>query len=220
MMTAQNDTDGMVAGVSHTTSSVIQAAGLTVGFAEGITNPSSFFIMVIPEFNGQKDHIFIYSDCAVTIKPTPEQLAEIAVISGKNAKQLLDIEPKIALLSFSTKGSASHQDTKAVIKATEIAKAMAPELDIDGELQGDAAIIPKVAEKKVKESSVAGKSNVLIFPDLNSANIAYKLTQYLANAQAVGPFLQGFARPVSDLSRGASVDDIVGVTAVTVVQAQ
>jgi phosphate acetyltransferase len=220
MMVAQGDADGIVCGVAHTTSSVIQAASLTIGFQAGITTPSSFFIMVIPEFRGEKDKVLIFADAAVSIKPTPQQLAEIAVVTGRNAKNLLEIEPKIAMLSFSTKGSASHEDTEKVIQATELAKKMAPDLLIDGELQADAALIPAVAQKKVKESSVAGQSNVLIFPDLNSGNIAYKLVQYLGGAKAIGPLLQGFAKPVSDLSRGASVDNIVGVTAVTSMQAQ
>lgn len=220
MMVSEGRADGMVAGVSQATSTVIQAASLTIGFDHGLSNPSSFFIMVLPEFNGVRDHILIFADCAVNIQPTPKQLAEIAVITGRNAKKLLDIEPKIALLSFSTKGSARHADTEKVIQATQIAREIAPDLDIDGELQADAAIISSVAQKKVKQSAVAGKSNVLIFPDLDSGNIAYKLVQYLGKAQAYGPFLQGFAKPVSDLSRGASVEDIVGVTAVTVVQAQ
>ena len=220
MMVAQGDADGIVCGVAHTTSSVIQAASLTIGFMEGITSPSSMFIMVIPEFREERNKILIFADAAVSIKPTAQQLAEIAVVTGRSMKKLLDIEPKIALLSFSTKGSASHEDTEKVIRAVELAKKMAPDLLIDGELQADAALIPEVSQKKVKESPVAGQSNVLIFPDLNAGNIAYKLVQYLARARAIGPFLQGFARPVSDLSRGASVEDIVGVTAVTVVQAQ
>lgn len=220
MMVSQGDADGIVCGVAHATSSVIQAASLTIGFEEGITTPSSMFIMVIPEFRREKDKILIFADAAVSIKPTAQQLAEIAVVTGRNTKNLLDIEPKIALLSFSTKGSANHEDTEKVIQATELAKKMAPDLTIDGELQADAALICEVAYKKLKESPVAGQSNVLIFPDLNSGNIAYKLVQYLAHAKAIGPFLQGFAKPVSDLSRGASVKDIIGVTAVTVVQAQ
>jgi len=220
MMVAQGDADGIVCGVAHATSSVIQAASLTIGFAPGVTNPSSLFIMVIPEFRGERDKIIIFADCAVAIKPTTEQLAEIAVVTGRNTKRLLNIEPKIGLLSFSTKGSASHEDTEKVIRATELARQMAPELTIDGELQADAALIAEVAKKKVKESPTAGQCNVLIFPDLNSGNIAYKLVQWLGGAKAFGPFLQGFAKPVSDLSRGASVEDIVGVTAVTVVQAQ
>lgn len=219
MMVARGDADGIVCGVAHTTSSVIQAASLTIGFADGISHPSSLFIMVAPEFGAERDKILIFADCAVSIKPTVEQLAEIAVVTGRNAKRLLDLDPQIAMLSFSTKGSASHDDTEKVIQATRLASSMAPELNIDGELQADAAIVARVAQKKVKESPVAGKANVLIFPDLNSGNIAYKLVQYLGNAKAFGPFLQGFAKPVSDLSRGASVEDIVGVTAVTVVQA-
>ncbi len=220
MMVSQGDADGIVCGVAHSTSSVIQAASLTIGFEKGITTPSSMFIMVIPEFQGEKDKILIFADAAVSIKPTAQQLAEIAVVTGRNTKNLLDIKPKIALLSFSTKGSAGHEDTEKVIQATELAKKMALDLLIDGELQADAALIPEVAQKKVKESPVAGQSNVLIFPDLNSGNIAYKLVQYLGHAKAIGPFLQGFAKPVSDLSRGASFEDIVGVTAVTVVQSQ
>ncbi|UCE06907.1 MAG: phosphate acetyltransferase [bacterium] len=220
MMVSQGDADGIVCGIAHTTSSVIQAASLTIGFKNGITTPSSLFIMVIPEFRGEKDKILIFADAAVSIKPTAQQLAEIAVVTGRNAKNLLDIEPKIALLSFSTKGSANHEETEKVIQATEIARKMAPDLAIDGELQADTALIPEVAQQKLKESPVAGQSNVLIFPDLNSGNIAYKLVQYLGHAKAIGLFLQGFAKPVSDLSRGASVEDIVGVTAITVVQAQ
>lgn len=220
MMVAKGDADGIVCGVAHATSSVIQAAGLTIGFAPGISNPSSLFIMIVPEFLGETDKIFIFADCAVSIKPSSEQLAEIAVTTGRNAKRLLNLEPKIAMLSFSTRGSASHEDIDKVIQATQIAKLMAPELQIDGELQADAAIVPSVAQKKVKDSSIAGNCNVLIFPDLNSGNIAYKLVQYLSKAKAYGPFLQGFDKPVSDLSRGASIEDIVGVTAVTVVQAQ
>lgn len=220
MMVAQGDADGVVCGVAHATASVIQAASLTVGFAPGVSNPSSLFIMVVPEFLGERDKIFVFADCAVTIKPTAEQLAEIAAVTGRNVRRLLQIEPKIAMLSFSTKGSASHEEADKVIRATELARQMAPELAIDGELQADAAIVPRVAQKKVKESPVAGQCNVLIFPDLNSGNIAYKLVQYLGKAKAFGPFLQGFAKPVSDLSRGASVEDIIGVTAVTAVQAQ
>jgi phosphate acetyltransferase len=220
MMVAQSDADGIVCGVAHATSSVIQAASLTIGFEPGVTNPSSLFIMVIPEFRGEKDKIIIFADCADAIKPSAEQLAEIAVVTGRNAKRLLNIEPKIGMLSFSTKGSASHEDTEKVIRAVELARKMAPELTIDGELQADAALVHEVAKKKVKESAVAGQCNVLIFPDLNSGNIAYKLVQWLGRAKAFGPFLQGFAKPVSDLSRGASVEDIVGVAAVTVVQAQ
>ncbi len=221
MFVAEGEADGMVAGAAHATASVIQSASLAIGFEEGVSTASSFFIMVIPECLGEKDKIIIFADSAVNIKPTPRQLADIAVSSAKSARALLGIEPRVALLSFSTKGSASSDDTEVVVQAVKIAQDKSPGLCIDGEFQADTALVERVAAKKVKvESSVAGRANVLIFPDLNSGNIAYKLTQYLANAQALGPFLQGFARPVSDLSRGATVKDIVGVTAVTVTLAQ
>ena len=193
---------------------------MAIGYEEGISNPSSFFIMVIPEYSGEKDKILIFADAGVNINPSPRELAEIAVTAGRNAQALLNIEPRIALLSFSTKGSAAHPLVDKVVEATEIARKMAPELFIDGELQADAALVEKVAEKKVKESKVAGKANVLIFPDLEAGNIAYKLTQYLAKAKAYGPILQGFSKPVNDMSRGASIEDITGVAAITVVQAQ
>lgn len=219
MMVKQGAAEGMVVGVATATATVIQVASLTVGFQKGMSTPSSFFIMVVPEFLGEKDKIFIFADCAVSVAPTSEQLAEIGIASGLNARTLLGLEPKIAFLSFATKGSANHPDVDKVRAAVEIAKQLSPEFEIDGELQGDAALIPSVAAKKVKESSVAGKANVLIFPDLDAGNICYKLVQYLANAKAYGPILQGFARPVNDMSRGASVDDLIGVTAITVVQA-
>lgn len=220
MMVAQDKADGLVGGISHATASLLQAAGLAIGYPEGVHTPSSFFIMVLPEFSGEKNKILIFADCAVNINPDSRQLAEIAVTTGRTVRELLDMEPRIALLSFSTKGSASHQDVDKVIKATETAREMAPELIIDGELQADAALIPRVAQKKVKASEVAGKANVLIFPDLDSGNIAYKLTQYLANSQAFGPILQGFKKPICDLSRGASPNDVVGITAIVAVQAQ
>ncbi|MEK6647512.1 MAG: phosphate acetyltransferase [Candidatus Firestonebacteria bacterium] len=215
MMVKESDAYGLVGGVSHATASLIQAAGLAIGYMEGITTASSFFIMVIPNCLGEKDKVLIFADCAVNINPNAKQLADIAVTSARSAKSLLGIEPNVAILSFSTKGSASHELVDKVIEATKLAKSKAPDLNIDGELQADAALVPKVALKKVKDSSVAGKANVLVFPDLNAGNIAYKLTQYLANASAYGPILQGFAKPVSDLSRGASVDDIIAVTAIT-----
>ncbi|OIN95841.1 phosphate acetyltransferase [Candidatus Desantisbacteria bacterium CG1_02_38_46] len=215
MMVAQGDADGMVAGASTATSVIIQIFALAIGYAKGISTASSFFIMVIPEFQGEKDKILIYADAAVSIDPSAVQLAEIAVSSGRSAKNLLGMEPRIAMLSFSTKGSASHVIVDKVIEATKIAKEKEPAFFIDGEFQVDTALVQRVADKKLKEpSEVAGRANVLIFPDLNSGNISYKLTQYLAGAKAYGPFLQGFAKPVSDLSRGASVQDIVGAVAV------
>lgn len=219
MMVKMGDADGMVGGVASATSTVIQSATLTVGYQQGLSTASSFFIMVIPEFAGEKDKPLIFADCAVTIAPNARQLAEIGIASGTNAKALLGIDPKIAFLSFSTKGSASHEKTEKVLEALQIAKSINSSFDMDGELQGDAALVARVAAKKVKESTVAGKANVLIFPDLDAGNICYKLVQYLANAKAYGPLLQGFAKPVNDMSRGATVEDLVGVTAITVVQA-
>ena len=221
MMANAGDIQGVVAGANSLTATVVKAAQLTVGMAEGVGIPSSFFIMVVPGSKHGEDGVFIYADAGVNPNPTPEQLADIAVMSARNAQQLLAWTPRVAMLSFSTKGSANHPDVRKIQEATEIAQSKVPDLAIDGEFQADSAIIPEVAAKKVKESSeVAGKANVLVFPDLDAANIAYKLTQYLAGAEAYGPLLQGFARPVNDLSRGASVEDIVGVAAITVVQAQ
>ena len=220
MMVKMGEADGMVGGVAHATASVIQSAALTVGYQQGLSTASSFFVMVVPEFAGEKDKIFIFADCAVNIAPTAQQLAETGIASGTNAKALLGIDPRIAFLSFSTKGSASHETVDKVLEAVRIARGINSHFAIDGELQGDAALAPGVAAKKAKESAVAGKANVLVFPDLNAGNICYKLVQYLAHAKAYGPILQGFAKPINDMSRGATIDDLVGVTAITVVQAQ
>jgi phosphate acetyltransferase len=217
MMVAQGDADTMVAGVAHATATVIQAGALTVGYAPGIETASSFFLMVIPDFQGQKDKPFIYADCAVNIAPNPAELADIALASHASGEKLLGVPARTALLSFSTRGSASHEHIDRVNQALAIIKQRAADLHIDGELQADAAIIPSVGAKKVKQPGpVVGNANVLIFPDLNAGNIAYKLTQYMANAQAIGPFLQGFAKPISDLSRGASAKDVVATTAICV----
>ncbi len=221
MMVKLGDADTLVAGVSTATANVIQAGALTVGYAPGIASASSFFLMIMPEFRGRKQYPLVFADCAVNIAPMPEQLADIAIASELSAKKLLDEAPRVAMLSFSTHGSASHAEIDHVTSALAIARERAPQALIDGEFQLDAAIMPNVAAKKIKRpSEVAGKANVLIFPDLNSGNIGYKLTQYLAGARAIGPFLQGFAKPISDLSRGASADDIVATTAVCLAQCQ
>ncbi len=221
VMVAAGDADGMVAGAANATATILQASTLAIGFEKGINTPSSFFMMVVPEFQGEKDKVFFFADCAVNIQPNAAQLADIAVSTGRSAKVLLGTDPKVAMLSFSTKGSASHADVDKVVEAMKLAQEKDPSMAIDGEMQGDSALIQKVAEKKIKGgSTVAGKANVLVFPDLDAGNIAYKLTQYLANAKAYGPILQGFAKPVSDLSRGATAKDIVGIAAIMAVKAQ
>lgn len=219
MMVARGDADTMVAGVAKATTLVIQAAVLTVGYAPGIQTVSSFFLMIVPRLGDRSNVPLIYADCGVNIQPTAEQLADIALAAEATGARLLEEPPRVALLSFSTCGSAAHGDVTKVQRALELARQRRPEAAIDGEFQADAALSPRVAAKKVKHASdVAGQANVLVFPDLDAGNIAYKLTQYLAGAQAMGPVLQGLAKPVSDLSRGAGVDDIVATTAICLAQ--
>ena len=220
MLVKNNFADGMVAGSVHATSDVIRAGLVTIKAAEGIKTVSSFFLMEFPDKNLGDNGVLIYADCGFNIDPDEKQLAEIAVISARSAKAIANLDPKVAMLSFSTKGSAKHEKCDKVINATRIARELDPDLKIDGELQVDAAIVPKVAQMKAPQSEIKGEANVLIFPDLDSGNIAYKLTQRLAKATALGPVCQGFNKPVNDLSRGCTSDDVVGVVAITSLQAE
>jgi phosphate acetyltransferase len=202
--------DAMIAGAVAQTAKVISAGLRTVGLAPHTGRLSSYFLMSVPNHRGQGRKDFIFADCAVNIDPTPEDLADIAIATMATADRLLDEPAKGAMLSFSTRGSASHASVTRVTDALALVKQRAPSLMIDGELQVDAALVPAVAERKVPGgSAVAGDANVLIFPDLNSGNIGYKLVQYMANADAIGPFFQGFSKPVCDLSRGCSVEDVI-----------
>lgn len=219
MMVRSGDAGGEVAGATSTTGNVLKAAFQTVGPAKGIKTVSSFFLMVTRNPDFGENGIVLFADSAVNPNPDAQALAEIAVATAGNCKAFLDVDARVAMLSFSTKGSANHPDCDKVITALEIAKRLRPDMLIDGEMQLDAAVFPDVAAKKAPGSTVAGKANVLIFPTLDAGNIGYKLVERFAGADAIGPIIQGLAKPVNDLSRGCSVDDIVTVVAITAVQA-
>jgi phosphate acetyltransferase len=219
LLIKNGDADGEVAGAANATGNVLRPAFQIVKTLPGISVVSGAFIMILDDKQWGDDGILVFADCAVHPDPDAKQLAEIAVMTGKTTQAITGLEPRIAMLSFSTKGSASHPMCDKVIEATRLAREMDPSLKIDGELQADAAIVESIGKSKAPDSPIAGKANVLVFPSLEVGNIAYKLVQRLAGAEAVGPVLQGMAAPINDLSRGCSVDDIVNLVAITVNQA-
>ncbi len=220
MMVKLDDADGMVSGAVHTTGDLLRPGLQIIKTAPGVSCVSSFFIMLVPGSKYGENGMLLFSDCAVNPNPNEDQLAAIAIATAETAKNLCKVEPKVAMLSFSTMGSADGELVQKVRNATEKAKELRPDLAIDGELQLDAAIVQKVASQKAPNSKVAGNANVLVFPDLQAGNIGYKLVQRFANAEAIGPICQGFAKPINDLSRGCSYEDIIKVVAITAVQAQ
>lgn len=220
MMVKMNEADGLVSGAAHSTSDTLRPALQILKTAPGTKLVSAFFVMVVPDCEYGANGTFVFADCGLNEEPNPDALSEIAISSSKSFEQLVGEQAKIAMLSYSTYGSAHSASTEKVIEATRLVKEKAPELIVDGEMQLDAAIIPEVGESKAKGSPVAGQANVLVFPDLGAGNIGYKLVQRLAKAEAYGPLCQGIAKPVNDLSRGCSAKDVAGVIAITAVQAQ
>lgn len=220
MMVKMGDADGMVSGACHSTADTLRPCLQILKTKPGTKLVSAFFVMVVPNCDMGENGTFIFSDAGLEQNPDPEKLAAIALSSAESFRMLVDAEPKVAMLSHSTKGSAKHADVDKVVEATKIAKEQNPELQLDGEMQLDAAIVPEIGESKAPGSKVAGHANVLVFPDLDAGNIGYKLVQRLAKAEAYGPLTQGIAKPVNDLSRGCSAADIEGVVAITAVQAQ
>ena len=220
MMVKMGDADGMVSGACHSTADTLRPCLQILKTKPGTKLVSAFFLMVVPDCDMGADGTFVFADAGLEQNPDPEKLANIAISSADSFKLLVGKEPVVAMLSHSTKGSAKHADVDKVVEATKIAQGLAPELALDGELQLDAAIVPSVGESKAPGSKVAGHANVLVFPDLDAGNIGYKLVQRLGKAEAYGPLTQGIAAPVNDLSRGCSAEDIVGVVAITAVQAQ
>ena len=219
LMIKTGDADGEVAGANNATGDVLRPAFQYVKTRPGISVVSGAFLMMVPKHFGENG-LMVFADCAVHPNPTAPELAQIAVETGRTTRAIAGFEPRIAMLSFSTKGSAKHEMVDKVVEATRLAKEMDPSLQIDGELQADAAIIPGIGSKKAPGSPIAGKANVLVFPTLEVGNIAYKLVQRMANAEAIGPVLQGMAAPINDLSRGCSISDIVNLVAITACQAQ